>query len=252
MKLVLPMEAKLGFRYHQPRPGVPYDPHRRDPLAQDVFDAEVNLTWANNSASNGLTVRFPGDANGDGTTPSPGRLASRRPTPTSRPGFKDVVGVRVGGDVNVVPNTLAVRAGAFFETKGQDTTYMNIDNDGAQKIGIALGGTYRIHFGPPEKTHAIEVMLGVMHVFFADEVNNGPNGLRVWPARRATLSESRVPAGNSCTTGAQKYRTNWPVNLGTITNSVNVLNVGLVVSLLTRGCEGTPPRDHESKGHEAP
>jgi hypothetical protein len=28
-------------------------------------------------------------------------------------------------------------------------------------------------------------------------------------------------------TGNQKYRTAWPINLGTITNAVDVLNVGL-------------------------
>ena len=35
------------------------------------------------------------------------------------------------------------------------------------------------------------------------------------------------PATNTCSNGVTRYRTAWDINLGTITNSINVLNVGL-------------------------
>jgi len=227
VKLVLPMEAKVGFRFHVPRAGVAYDEHTRDPLSQDKFDAEVNLTYANNSAANTLQVRFPGNANGDGTVPVPGTPGYAPPISDVNHGYKDVYGVRVGGDYNAIPDKLAVRAGAFFESNGQNPTYMNIDNVGSQKIGLALGGTYRIHFGGEGKTRALEISLGYMHVFYADETNNGPGGLPAIAGTACNPVESPEPAGTTCANGTPKNRTNWPINLGTITNSVNVFNVGL-------------------------
>ena len=132
-----------------------------------------------------------------------------------------------GGDYNVLPDRLTVRGGAFFETRGQNPTYMNVDDVGSQKIGLALGGTYRIHLAPPEKTRALEVSLGYMHVFYANEVNNGPGGLPAVAGTACNPVETPTPAGNMCNNGNVKDRTNWPINLGTITNSVNVVNVGL-------------------------
>src|SRR5262249_5850642 len=63
VKATLPMEAKIGVRYHKPRTRlfggdgdeIPAQqvpaaaPHTRDPIHDDVFDLELDLTWANNS-----------------------------------------------------------------------------------------------------------------------------------------------------------------------------------------------------------
>jgi hypothetical protein len=35
-----------------------------------------------------------------------------------------------------------------------------------------------------------------------------------------------VPGTQTCDDGSERYRTKWPVNLGTITTSLNVINVG--------------------------
>jgi long-chain fatty acid transport protein len=70
VKAQLPMEAKIGVRYHKPRGGRQLiKTHRRDPLSQDQFDAELDLTWANNSSLDSFQIRFPGDANGEGVIP---------------------------------------------------------------------------------------------------------------------------------------------------------------------------------------
>lgn len=230
VKVPLPMEAKLGFRYHKLRGNIPADPHLRDPIHQDVFDVEADFTWANNSSFDYLQVRFPGDAQGNGIIPAnPGLPIGSAYIPANadvRHAFKDVFGVRVGGDYNVLPDQLALRAGAFFESKGQDSTYQNIDFDGAMRFGLALGGTYKIPLGA-EKRQAVELMLAYGHVFFATLDNNNPNGPGL-PALvgRPCLDGGAQNADGSCKNGGQPYRTFWPVNLGTITSSINVINVG--------------------------
>jgi len=213
VKVPLPMEAKLGIRYHQPRSDKPYDAHVRDPIAQDLFDVEADFTWANDSAFDYLEINFPGDAQGNGTLPANPSLPGGAIPPNAdvRHHFKDVFGARVGGDFNVLPDQLALRAGAFYESPAADPTYQNIDFDAAQRIGFALGGTYRLKFGDDDR-HSIDIMAGYGHVFFGTLSNGVGNP-----------SAQGLPAlaGN-----AQPYRTPWPVNLGTITSDINVINVG--------------------------
>jgi long-chain fatty acid transport protein len=230
VKVPIPMEAKLGVRYHKLRSGVPYDARLRDPIAQDVFDIEADFTWANDSAFDYLQIRFPGDATGTGTIPAnpgipAGLGAYLPPNADVRHHFRDVFGVRLGGDYNVLPDQLAVRAGAFFESKAADSTYQDIDFDAAMRVGLAVGGTYRIRLGA-EKRQAIELMLAYGHVFFGSLDNSDPNG----PGQPALTGQPcQGGLGNAqsgCQNGATPYRTPWPANLGTITSSIDVINVG--------------------------
>jgi long-subunit fatty acid transport protein len=227
VKVPIPMEAKLGVRYHRPRRDVAYDPRVRDPIAQDMFDVEADFTWANDSAFDVLQLRFPGNANGDGTLPAnPNTPGGFIPPNADVPHhFKDVFGVRVGGDVNVLPDQLALRAGAFFETQAADPTYQNIDFDAAQRIGVALGGTYRIKMGATGR-HSLDLMLGYGHVFFGTLSNSNPNAAGLEGLTGTPCNPPADPPGSTCPNGNLKYRTNWPINLGTITSSIDVINVG--------------------------
>jgi long-subunit fatty acid transport protein len=235
VKVAVPMEAKLGVRFHKLHDGAA-TLHRRDPMSQDVFDVEVDLTWANNSAFDNLQIRFPGAADGSGIIPVPGTSGNLPPNADVPHHYRDVLGVRVGGDVNVLPDQLALRAGVFYETSAQDKQYQNIDFVGAWKMGLALGGTYRIHFhkADPEKKSALELSAGFGHVFVGEQNNNNPSaagvaglaGTACNPASNGTTSGDNCVDASGQVTG-QKYRTNWPVNLGTITNSFNMINVGL-------------------------
>jgi long-subunit fatty acid transport protein len=253
IKANIPMEAKLGFRYHKPRvttpiadadpqadPNAPPAPistatHRRDPMSQDVWDAEVNLTWANNSALDSFKIRFPGNANGDGVIPVNGIAGGTLPPNADVPKhFKDVFGIRVGGDYNLLPDQLALRGGVFAESNGQDQQYQSVDFAGAARFGFALGGTYRVKLGNSESKSALEFSLGYGHIFFAkqDQGANDRNAAGVagiaGVACNPTGNNPASPAQpDTCTDGKQKYRTNWPVNLGTIWNSVNTVNVGV-------------------------
>jgi long-chain fatty acid transport protein len=241
VKAAIPMEAKLGFRYHKPRSSDVRTSHHRDPMSQDVFDVELDLTWANNSALDTFQVRFPGKVDatgnpiGDGVIPVNGIAGGAAPPNADIPKhYKDVFGARLGGDFNVLPDQLAIRAGMFGETNGQDQQYQNIDFAGAARFGLAAGGTYRIHLGGEGVTRAIEISLGYGHIFFATQDQGAQN--RNAPGMPGLAGVACNPAGNNpssaqspdtCTDGKPKYRTNWPVNLGTIWNSVNTINVGV-------------------------
>jgi long-subunit fatty acid transport protein len=364
----VPMEAKVGFRYHKRRSDVDYDEHLRDPMSQDVFDIEADLTWANNSTFQDLQIRFPGSANNpyQGSIPvnlGPGLTSTAPPNADIPHGYKDVYGVRVGGDYNILRDRWAVRAGGFFESNGQNPQYQNIDFAGSSRFGFAFGTTIRFPLGaktvmgsglhgtvatvvtataapppaapaageapstetpasggpptpsPPgeptvlvhvkgdpsvilessvgdaswkavckapcdvhvplsaayrfrtkeagatewsktihidaraddhvelevgpksqERRAALEVSFGYEHVFYLNETNYGPNGIEALAGSQCNPQQAGgvvintptcVSAGGTPVNNNQVYRTNWPINLGTITNSVNVLNVGL-------------------------
>lgn len=228
-KLAIPAEAKLGVRYHVPRPGGPARPGHRDPIADDVFDVEANLTWANNSAIDSIEVRFPGDGQGNGILPVSGIPGGTLPeNADQRRAYKDVVGLRIGGDFNVLRDRLALRGGGFFESSAASPQFQNIDFASGSRVGLALGATVRIRTGKEPSSGALDLMVGFMHAFVADLSNADPKAAGL-PALAGTQCNpsSNNQLGATCADGAPKYRTNYPVNLGTITNAINALNVGV-------------------------
>ncbi len=103
IRVPIPMEAKLGLRYHEPRAGVVYNEHRRDPIAQDAWDVEVDGTWAHDSQFKSIDINFPQTLSLQ-TVGIPGNLPPSASVPHE---FKDVFGIRAGGDWNVLPDQLA-------------------------------------------------------------------------------------------------------------------------------------------------
>ncbi|AKV04670.1 hypothetical protein AKJ09_11333 [Labilithrix luteola] len=233
VKLNIPMEAKLGVRYHKPRDRRPKWAQEkgrrlRDPMATDLFDVEADATWANNSAASTIEIRFPGDASGRGLLPVAGVQGGEIPPNADQVrGFKDVFGIRVGGDYNILPDQLAVRAGGFFESSAANPQFQNIDFAATSRFGLAFGGTYRIRLGTEESSSAIELMLAYGHVFFADQSRTDANADGLHALAGTSCNKSDPVSPSKCADGSERYRTKWPVNLGTITNSVNVINVGL-------------------------
>jgi long-chain fatty acid transport protein len=227
VRVPIPMEAKLGVRYHLAAGGT-VDEHLRDPIAQDLFDVELDFTWANNSAFDNVQVRFPAkDSFGDGLLPANPAIPGQIPANADvRHHLRDVFGARLGGDFNAIPDMLAFRAGGFFETKAADSVYQNIDFDAAERFGVAAGATYRLKIG----STAFDFMAAYGHVFFGTLNNTDPSGAGL-PASAGTACNPSAPQGappsTLCPNGNQKYRTNYPVNLGTITSSINVINIGV-------------------------
>ena len=211
VRVPIPMEAKLGLRWHLPRSGVRAPPrHRRDPLAHDRFDVEIDFTWANDRALDDVQIRFPSAADGRGTVPVVGTAGVIPPVADVMHRYKDVVGARVGGDWNLLADLLAVRAGAFVETRAADATYQNIDVAGSARVGIAAGATLRLRPPGGGARTALELTAAYARIEVADSTNDDP----------------RAP-GLHTMTGTPPYRTSWPTNLGTVTNAFDVVNVGV-------------------------
>ena len=216
LKLNLPMEAKLGLRYHVAResPNRPSwatkhpDRRTRDPLSEELFDIELNFTWANNSAIDQLYLGFqPGVKIDLG-----GGVTASVPTNANIPHyFKDVIGVRLGGDVNVLPNRLALRAGGFFETKGQNDGFIGLDFDAAQKYGLGLGATLRL--GP------VDVSASFQHTFYGTLDNKGVGSVHALSGDKASCVVL-VNDGNTCNRSTQA------INGGILNQSLNEAGVG--------------------------
>jgi long-subunit fatty acid transport protein len=229
-----PMEAKIGIRYHMPRHGIPYDEHMRDPMAQDVFDVELDGTWANDSTMDFIYIRFPSSGNPPiGTLPvnlGGGGLTSVVPPNADIPlHYSDVFGIRFGGDWNVLPDQLAIRGGTFYQSPAQTAAnqiYQSLAFAADWMVGLALGGTYRIHLGPGQ--NALELSAGYEHVFVGTEDQGGGiYALAGTPCVMGLTASGSCMGTNSQQQTPERYRTPWSVNNGTITNSINVINAGL-------------------------
>jgi len=55
--------------------------------------------------------------------------------------WRDTLAVKLGGDVSVIPDRLALRAGAFYETAVADPAHANVDFAGGPMLGGSVGGS---------------------------------------------------------------------------------------------------------------
>lgn len=204
VNITVPMEARLGLRYHQPAP--PPSPLElehfrkddvsvRDPLRDDVYDLELNLTWANNSAADSIEVRFTEQFQPVGV---PGLTPANADRPT---GWKDTFGARLGGQYNVLRNRLGLRAGTWVETSAVDDEYLNVTGVPALRGGF--GGGFVARFG------RIDVEAGYQHIWNAGLDNGGDGKLK-------------AIAGS----GSDEFRSFHAVNGGSIKQHANVFSIG--------------------------
>src|SRR5690606_9137127 len=107
--------------------------------------------------------------------------------------------------------------------------FQHLDFAPSQRIGFALGATYRIRLGnDPARTDAIEIMAGYGHTFFADQSRTDPNASGL-PALSGTPcpQDQAVTGPNQCSDGSKRYGPGRLLNLATLSNAMNVVNVGL-------------------------
>ncbi|UQA61593.1 OmpP1/FadL family transporter [Polyangium aurulentum] len=204
LKFQIPMEARVGVRYHHPRRAgslVPKTgPRVRDSIAEDLFDVELNFTWAHNSDVDNLEVRFDPGTRVNVPGGSPAEVPPNADIPHN---WKDVLGVRLGGDFVVIPGFIALRAGGFFETNGQDPAYLNPDFHLGYRIGVGGGATVRI--GP------VDVSLAYQHTFY-ETLDNGGDG--------------RVKALSGDATPGLDFRSRQAINGGRLESSLNEIALG--------------------------
>lgn len=200
VKLRIPFTARFGFRYHSPQrmgSAIPKVGRKvRDPLVDDQFDIEMDFTYAHNSVVDNLEVRFEPNIAVNGT---PGFVPQNADIPHK---WKNVFGARLGGDYVIIPGFLAARAGAWFETNGQDPEYLNPDFHLGYRVGVSAGATVRLN--------RFDVSFAYQHTFF-ETLDNGGNG-------------AVKGLSGDATTG---YRTVHNVNGGKLTSSLDELALGV-------------------------
>lgn len=135
-----------------------------DPMTTERFDLEVDFVYYFNSAYDQARFTTHGDQqlklvtvdpNGVmGTIPaSPGDCTLRDPVTNNCVGDrvvktdyngKDQFTVRIGGDYNILPGLLAVRAGVSYESRGQNPDDLNVQTYMLSRKGIHAGATLRV------------------------------------------------------------------------------------------------------------
>jgi long-subunit fatty acid transport protein len=156
----LPWSSTIGIRYAQPIPGA----REGDPLDTEIWDIEADATYTfypNGGRDNRLDV---GEeivlevARANGVPQEPLRVEEDDIEQFSVDSHqKNYMGVRLGGTYNVLPSKLGVSAGAFFETRGVDPSFANIDTFAFARFGFGLG--LQIRFG------SIDLSAAYAHVF---------------------------------------------------------------------------------------
>jgi long-subunit fatty acid transport protein len=137
-------EVLLGARYAQRRGK---RERSLDPMKDEVWDVEVNAYWSQTSHVDNYTlqIRRADQMRQVALSSDPAAGAPLLPTnATLYHGWKDTFGVRVGGDYNVLPQRLAVRAGLGYESRGVPTNNMNLDYWPVQKVSLSLGATVKL------------------------------------------------------------------------------------------------------------
>jgi long-chain fatty acid transport protein len=154
MEVGLPLQARLGVRFALPRDqnAPTQDSPEYDPMRDDLFDIELDATYEHSSAFRALTLNNSGSiGTAEGmTVPAPAMLSVPH-------NWRDVFGVRLGGDFNAIRNVLAVRAGISFEQgamqpgrfpagpmAGQPSlAFTHVDLPAYDTFGLHVGASYR-------------------------------------------------------------------------------------------------------------
>jgi long-chain fatty acid transport protein len=208
-ELAIPMEAKIGFRYRHPRRGArpqqfiaQHGSWARDSMSQDVFDLELDVTWANGTQIDDVKIRI----NPNTLVNLGGGVQAVVPVNGDVPhDYKHVVGVRLGGEYVIIPDLFALRAGLFFESPGQDAKDLFIDFHQGWKLGGGAGATLRLD--------RFDISLAYQHTHWG-KLDNGGQG-----TTKALSGDATRPDGRSIQS----------INGGSTTASLNEIALGVGV-----------------------
>jgi hypothetical protein len=145
----LPWQLTVGARYAGLLPEPECEPGLGDPMDRELWDVEVDLGYSlaerasETSASIGqditVVTKTAGGAAGSNTVPLKDLSAFNIDHH-----LKNSASVRLGGSYAVLPRKLAVHAGGFFESRGVEAAYADIDGFAFQRIGLGLGLVFRL------------------------------------------------------------------------------------------------------------
>lgn len=161
VRAALPWTATLAARFVQPRPGAA---ESGDPLETDLWDIELDASYiANRTAGGGNRVNVTKDftlafRSADGLPQMPLEVTQDKLEEVAFDRHTlDVLVLRLGSSVNLIPNRLQLSAGGFFQTRGVEASYASIDNFGFMRIGVGLGVTVRLG--------RFDIMAAYAHIF---------------------------------------------------------------------------------------
>jgi len=140
--------------------------YERDPLINELWDIELDLTYTFNKRTSTASIGFEKE---DAELVFLERNGVRDVIPVDASSvnqfnfdrhFKDSIAIRLGGSYNIWPRLASINTGVFFETRGVDPDYANIDLFAFQRIGIGVGLITR--FG------VVESITSYTHIFQED------------------------------------------------------------------------------------
>lgn len=185
--LTLPMTASGGARYIHP-----------DGAGGELFDIELGVYWENWSVLDAYDVSMTGRING--------LLVEPVNIPKA---WRDTVSVRLGGDWNVIADTLTLRAGGYWENGAVPENYEALDFQSYQRFGVGGGLTYTLPVAD------LGLTIAYLHVFQED---------REVDERSAKFPQARPVA--QCP-DACRGSTGVPANAGKYTASFDMVTLGL-------------------------
>ena len=218
----IPPEIRWGVRFHQPRARSkrPYGARRvvRDPIADDVFDVEIDQSITLNSAADTIEVRFK-QSEGRGALITEPTNVPVPPNVDRATGYKDSIGVRVGGQWNAIQNLFGIRAGAWLETRAQDPRFLTMAPVGATRWGFGGGLVVR--------SSVMDVSIGYQRHLSLGLDNRGYGAFRAPAATGGSpaFDLDFEPPGVAAADRTQ-FRTLHAVNGGKVTFSAHAFTLG--------------------------
>lgn len=160
VRVPAPLAATLAVRYAQPLPG---REGSHDPLDSERWDVELDANYVGNghmglnraAVAEDFSLEFR-RANGEPQQPLDVKASNLSNLTVDRHGL-DVFGLRLGGSWTPLPGALQASAGAFFQTRGVEASYVSVDNFGAARFGFGLG--MRVRLGP------VDLSAAYAHIF---------------------------------------------------------------------------------------
>ena len=165
--LVVPQAWWLtyGVRYGMNRSANEPDPaHHANAMADEIFDIEFDAVYEHNAPVTNFNLSIP--AGSTAMVPAGGGnfLMSPLPANSVLPHFwNDQVNLRLGGDVNVIPDFLAVRAGVSYETNGVNKAFTQLDFFNTERVGLHAGATLRL-------MSKLDLSIAYAHMFYTTVV----------------------------------------------------------------------------------
>ncbi len=184
MPLTLPATVRGGVRYI----------HEKGD--RTIFDVELNAQWEGWSVIDAYEVDVEGQISGQVVEDL--YLAKQ---------WKDTVSVRLGGDYNVIPTHLTLRAGAYWESAASPEAFAHLDFPSFMRAGVGAGIT--------AGGRGVYGTVGFLHVFQQAQAVDELTG-KVFQQRPVRPCPDRCGGASGV-----------PSNAGRFTSRYEILNLGI-------------------------